>query len=436
MFTTNFDTPQPLFKKSKVQRALKVLTVIILLLATRFPASAQYKQLPVIPDKTYDVSTMGAVADGKTLNTSIIQKALDQAADGGGKVLIPKGVYLSGPLTIHSKTELIISEGAVLRLINDIDNYPVINTNHYANFLEIVDGADVKISGKGTIDGQGRIWWEKYDAKALTYRRPQMLFAGNPARIEISGVTFLDPPNTHISIKDGSDVYIHDIRIIAPEHSHNTDGINISARNCTIDKCDIQTGDDNIAINFGGKAGAQPECEDILVTNCHFGYGHGLSVGSYTSGGLHNLKVSDCNFDGTLCGVRIKTARGRGGIVDGLEYSNLTMRNVRAPFSISEYYPHEPKNPIEDNATLPGDRNPVYRNMTFRNIQAFGADQAVIIWGIPESPIENLHFEKVSVGAKTGLQINNATKITFDKCSFVVQKGEMLQSFRGEVSGL
>jgi len=397
---------------------------------------AQYQHLPVIPDKTINITELGAVADGKTINTEFIQKALDQAGAGGGKVLIPKGVYLCGPLTLHSKTELIISKDAVLRLTDDIEKYPVIK-DHYANFLEVLDGSDIKISGEGTIDGQGRIWWEKYDAKALTYRRPQMLFAANPVRMEIAGVTFLNPPNTHMSVKDGEDVYIHGITINAPANSHNTDGINISARNCTIDNCDIRTGDDNIAINFGGKTkNSTPECENFLITNCRFGYGHGLSVGSYTSGGLRNLNVSKCTFDGTACGVRIKTARGRGGIVEDLTYSDLTMKNVRAPFYISEYYPHEPASPINDTPAQPGDRIPVYRNILLKNINAFGADEAVKLWGLPESPLQNIRFENVTVSAKKGGVISNARKISFSKSQLIIQNGQPAQTFQAEVDGL
>ncbi len=419
-----------MFLKFKAQS----LFLLLLLTINAISTYAQYQQLPVIPDKVFDISKLGGIADGKTINTEWIQKALDMAGTEGGKVLIPAGIYLCGPLTLHSKTELIISKGAVLRLIDDIEKYPVIN-DHYANFLEVLNGSDIKISGAGTIDGQGRIWWEKYDAKALTYRRPQMLFAANAVRIEITGVTFLNPPNTHMSLKDAEDVYIHGITINAPANSHNTDGINISARNCTIDNCDISTGDDNIAVNFGGKAGSTPECENFLITNCRFGYGHGLSVGSYTSGGLRHLVVNKCTFDGTTCGVRIKTARGRGGIVEDMAYSDITMKNVKAPFYITEYYPHEPTNPGDDRATGV-DRIPVYRNILFRNISVFGADEALKLWGLPESPMENIQFENVNISAKKGGMISNAHKINFVKSQVIVSGSQSLQTFQSEIVGL
>jgi len=414
---------------------LKLSFLLLLFNIAPLRSYSQYQHLPVVGETIFDISKLGAVADGKTINTEFIQKALDMAGKEGGKVLIPAGVYLCGPLTMYSKTELILSKNAVLRLTNDIEKYPVIN-GHYGNFLEILDGADIKISGEGTIDGQGKIWWEKYDAKALVYRRPQMLFANNPNRIEISGVTFLDPPNTHISLKDANDAYIHNIRISAPSNSHNTDGINISARNCTIDNCDISTGDDNIAINFGGKAGSTPECENILVTNCRFGYGHGLSVGSYTSGGLRHLNVSKCTFDGTTCGVRIKTARGRGGVVEDLSYSDLTMKNVRAPFYITEYYPHEPAIPVDDIPSQPGDRIPVYRNIVLKNISAFGADEAVKLWGLPESPLTNIRFENVNISTKKGGDISNAKQVVFFNSHLIIMNGQMPQIFKAEVEGL
>lgn len=400
-------------------------------------AKGQYSELPLIPSMVYNVKDLGAVGDDLTLNTLAIQKTLDKARETGGKVLIPPGTYVCGPLTMYAKTELELAKGAVLKLRNDVVDFPVSN-GRYQNLITISKATDVKISGAGTIDGQGKIWWDKTTAKTLSLRRPQMLFIEGTQRIEISGVTFLNPPNTHVSIKGCTEVYIHDLRVQAPENSRNTDGINISARNCTIERCTINTGDDNIAINFGNRqqAPGDPEVKNMVIRNCTFGYGHGLSIGSFTSGGLSNLQVSNCTFDGTTSAIRIKTARGRGGVIDQISYENIKINNSKYPIFISEYYPKEPASPASDPATEVGEYNPVYQNIRLKNIDISNAQEGLIIWGIPESPIQNIGFENVKISAKHGAQIYNAKGIVFTGSSLRVADGERIRIYKAEVKGL
>ncbi|MDI3319224.1 glycoside hydrolase family 28 protein [Pinibacter soli] len=413
------------------------LFAFLLAIAMVNVATAQYTKLPSIADKNYPVTDFGAVGDGSTLNTKSIQSALDKASANGGCVVIPAGVFLCGPLTIGGKTALRIEKGAVLRLRNDVDTYPAVN-NRYLNFINISGASDVKICGEGTIDGQGEIWWKKFTAKEITNRRPQMVFIENAQRLEISGITFLNPPNTHLSIKDGTDVYIHGIRIVAPANSRNTDGINISAKNCTIEDCDIRTGDDNIAINFGNRnnSATEPECSNIVVKNCFFGVGHGMSIGSFTSGGLKNLSVSNCKFDGTTSAIRIKTARGRGGLVENVSYSDIDIKDSKWPIFISEYYPREPDTPEADTTTVATAFCPVYKNIALKNITVTGATDAIKINGIPESPIQGIIFENVKINAKNGAQIYNAKQVKFVKCRINVEKGEVLKTYNAEVEGM
>lgn len=397
----------------------------------------QYRQLPLIPAIVYNVRDLGALGDDQTLNTLVIQKALDQAKETGGKVLIPAGIYVCGPLNMYGKTELEIAKGAVLKLRNDVDAFPASN-GRYQNLINISNVTDVKISGAGTIDGQGQVWWEKTTAKTLILRRPQLLFIEAAERVELTGITFLNPPNTHMSLKSCTDVYIHDLRVQAPENSRNTDGINISAKNCTIEHCTINTGDDNIAINFGNRkqAPGDPEVKNIMIRNCTFGYGHGLSIGSFTSGGLSNLQVSNCTFDGTTSAIRIKTARGRGGVIDHISYENIKINNSKYPIFISEYYPKEPANPETDLANEAGAYNPVYQNIRLKNIDVNNAQEGLIIWGIPESPIQHIEFENVKISAKHGAQIYHAKAVLFTGCSLKVAEGTRLRVYHAEIKGL
>ncbi|MEO6522802.1 MAG: glycosyl hydrolase family 28 protein [Mucilaginibacter sp.] len=415
----------------------KLSSLLIVFLISSVNVRAQYTQLPVIPSSVYNIKDDGAVGDNKTLNTEAIQKALDKARSTGGKVLIPPGEFLCGPLKIYSKTELEIAKGATLRLRNDMESFPAAN-GRYLNFIDISKATDIKISGGGTIDGQGEPWWKATEAKTLTLRRPQIVYIEGTQRVEISGVTFLNPPNTHVSLKSCTDVYIRDITIQAPANSHNTDGINISAKNCTIEHCTINTGDDNIAVNFGNKQQSEndPEVKNMVIKNCTFGYGHGLSIGSYTSGGLTGLFVSDCTFDGTTSGIRIKTARGRGGILDNVNYQNITIKNSRYPIFISEYYPREPKTPQEDVITTTGDHNPVYKNILLKNITVTNSQEGLILWGIPESPVQRVRFENVQISAKFGAQIYNAAKVEFVNSAISAGSGEKVRSYQSSITGL
>lgn len=413
-----------------------VCSALVLMILTG-DAAAQKPVSPQIPDHTFIITDFGAKGDGITINTRAIQEVLDKAAAAGGKVIIPAGSFLTGPLVIRSHTHLELRKGAFLKLRNEIDSIPV-EKERYRSLVTINKASDIKISGEGTLDGQGQIWWDKFTAKELVYRRPQLLFAERVERLELEGITFLNPPNTHLSLKSCNDVYIHHINIEAPEKSRNTDGLNISVRNCLIEHCSIRTGDDNIAINFGNRnnTAGEPECENITIRDCAFGYGHGLSVGSYTAGGLRNLTVQNCTFEGTTSGIRIKSARGRGGLVENLRYANLKMNHVKWPVFISAYYPKEPVAPEADTAQPIDKTTPVFRNISLENITIQNAGDAVKIWGIPESPISGIRFSNVKIEAKKGAQIYYAEDISFEQSGIRVAEGERLKTYHASVTGL
>ena len=174
---------------------------------------------------------------------------------------------------------------------------------------------DVMLSGSGTIDGQGADWWTAYNADN-TLSRPKAMFA--PAgcnRVLVRDVTLQNPPNTHLSFRSSNgnpcgNVTVTNIAINTADGTPNTDGIDMSATNAIVLNSHISDGDDHIAM---GDSGAFDK--DIVVTNCTFGTGHGVSIGSYTQGGLSNLLVLNCTFSGASTGIRLKSQRGRGGLV-------------------------------------------------------------------------------------------------------------------------
>jgi polygalacturonase len=214
------------------------------------------------------------------------------------------------------------------------------------------------------------------------------------------------------------------ITILAPEHSPNTDGIDPSmCRRVAITGCTIDCGDDNIAIKASKKVkGREFACEDITVTDCTFKHGHGMSIGSETVGGVRHVRVKNCTFENTDNGIRIKSDRGRGGRVQDIAYENLKMTSVRGAILFSCYYP---KVPLNDEAKPVTNTTPHYAGIIIRNLSGTSTQAAGIIAGLPESPIEGVTLENVSIKAeKTGLEIRNARRVKVKDSKIEPRSGE------------
>ncbi len=219
---------------------------------------------------------------------------------------------------------------------------------------------------------------------------------------------------------DCENVLITNVTILAPADSPNTDAMDPSAcRHVLITKCRVDVGDDNIAIKSGHSVPAHAAaCEDFVVSDCTFLRGHGVSIGSETAGGVKNLLVKNCTFDGTTSGIRIKTSREKGGTVEDLVYRDLTMTNVAIPINITCYYP---KVPATDTAQPVTATTPHYRNIQIINLTTSGPKSAGFIVGLPESVISNITLENVHLTAKTGLTVRNATGIHFKNSTIKVE---------------
>jgi len=278
-------------------------------------SSAVNPARPTIPALRQNVEQFGAVGDGVATNTAALQNTIASvSAAGGGTVEIPAGVYLCGPITLASQIRLQLDAGAVLRLL-PLGKYPG-GTENPANFISGIGLHDVAISGTGTIDGQGVPWWPYAREKGA--RRPRLIALSGCNRVLIETVTLTNSPMFHIAISGRSgNVTVRGVTIRAnpstdPVHpGHNTDACDVSGTNILVEDCDVSVGDDNFTCGGG--------TSDVLITNCAYGYGHGVSIGSYThSGGVSNLTVVNCTFANTEAGIRIKSDRDRGGLVQHL----------------------------------------------------------------------------------------------------------------------
>ena len=379
--------------------------------------------------KIFDVREFGAQGDGVTLDTHAIQKALDECGKaGGGIVQLTAGTYLSQPIFLRSETTLQLDEGAVLKATDEPADFA--DPKKPGKVIAFINGKKLNhaaITGKGTIDGSGRRWWgpameAKLGKRSETQRRPRMVVLQYCTNLQIRDVTLLNSPSFHLVPKDCENVVIDGVRFIAPDESPNTDAIDPStSRHVRITNCHIDVGDDNVAIKSGRQNPDHPNaaCEDLVITDCQFFHGHGLSIGSETVGGVKNLKVERITFENTDHGVRIKSYEGKGGIVENASYSDLTMTNVKTPIKITAYYP---KIPAEDTTDPVTSTTPVYRNIHIKNLTATSPKYAGFIVGRPGAPVTNVTLENVHITAPKGLTIRNA-QVTLKNVTIDVEKG-------------
>ena len=387
----------------------------------------------------FDVRQFGAKGDGKTLDTASVQKALDACGKaGGGMVRIPSGTFLSKPLFLRNKTTLQLDAGATLLATDEREDFLIpekrTQTNSSTAFYAFINGkelSDITITGKGTIDGAGAKWWipaeeARRKVSGYTLPRPRLILLTGCKNVRVEGVTLANSPTFHFVPNDCEDVVVDHVTITAPAHSPNTDGIDPSvSRRVRISNCRIDVGDDNIAIKSGRKMpGREFGCENLTITDCVFLHGHGLSIGSETPGGVRNLVVERCHFQDTENGIRIKSPRGRGGAVENLSYTDITMTNVDPAIVITCYYPKIPK---EDTAQPVTDTTPAFRNIRIKNLTATCTREAGVIIGLPESPISNVVLENVNITAtKTGLTVRNAKGVQLKNTQVSPKEGPPL----------
>ncbi len=398
---------------------------------------------PVIPPRTFTITDFGAVGDGTTMNTAAFRATIDACAKaGGGHVIVPPGIFVTAPFELHSGMDLHLVKGATIQMSRRVDDYPA-TKGERLGFITATDATDVQISGEGTIDGQGEPWWAAFrrtkDAAApnTAPRRPQMITFTRCERVKLEGMTTRNPPNTHCSLRQCQDVTIDGLTMQAPADSPNTDALNLNVRNAVVRNCHIATGDDNIVFLASAPAkGGTPGVENVLVSHCELGVGHGLSFGSFTSGGIRNVTVENVTFEGTTAGLRMKAARDRGGLVENLTFKNITMKNVKYPIFISSYYPREPKRPDEDETQVVGAKTPQWKNITIDGGTIRDCPNAILIWGLREQPVMGVTLKNLSISSEHGATIYHAKDVRFEKVELRAETGVPLTTFNAQVEGM
>lgn len=361
-----------------------------------------------------NILDFGAVGDGITLSTSALQAALDAAEKrGGGTVYFPPGKYLTGTLQLHSNLTLYLDAGAVLFGSQSTGDYPVLdgrweglNQKTHAPLISGHNLTNIAITGRGTIDGQGAFWWNLLRQNRLAYPRPQLIRLIHCSNILVEGVTLTNSPSWTFNPVRSENITVDKVTIINPPDSPNTDGINPdSCSHVHISNCTISVGDDCITIKSGkegdGKEALVP-CENITITNCTMAHGHGgVVIGSEMSGGVRRVVISNCVFVGTDRGIRMKSRRGRGGVVEDIRVSNIIMEDVLCPITMNLYYACGAWGNKENADRRPrpvSASTPRFRNIHISGITARGVKSAAGFFaGLAEMPLENITLSDMDI---------------------------------------
>lgn len=409
-----------------------------------------------------DMRKAGAKADGKKLNTRVINNTIDRLhSKGGGTLYFPAGTYLTGPIRMKSNITLELSAGATLLFSDNFDDYlPFVDMRYegvmmksFSPLIYAENAENIAIKGEGTLDGQGKAWWDEFfrvlvdlqkngvqnvnkyqtmwdeqnDVKALyaetnedytgtlkrRFFRPPFVQFLNSKRITIQGVKFTNSPFWTINPNFCENITISGITIDNVD-SPNTDGINPeSCKNVRISDSHITVGDDCITIKSGRDAQGRrynTPCENITITNCTMLAGHGgVVIGSEMSGSVRNITISNCVFDGTDRGIRLKSTRGRGGVVENISVSNVVMRNIQKEAIIMDLrYSRMPEEPVSE-------RTPVFRNIHISNVTGTDVNVPVFIRGLEESPIQDVSLTNIYLQGREKPEFYNFERLQLNE---------------------
>lgn len=401
-----------------------------------------------------DMRAAGAKANGTRLNTRLINQTIDRLSKGGGGTLFfPAGRYLTGSIVMKSNITLELEAGATLLFSDDFDQYlPFVEMRYegvmmksFSPLIYAVDAENITIKGEGTLDGQGKKWWMEFfrvmidlkdngvrdinkyqpmwdkanDTKALyaetnedyvntlqrRFFRPPFIQPLRCKNVKIEGVKIVNSPFWTVNPQFCDNVTVKGVTIHNVP-SPNTDGINPeSCSNVHISDCHISVGDDCITIKSGrdlqGRKAAAP-CQNITITNCTMLAGHGgVVIGSEMSGGVCKVVISNCVFDGTDRGIRLKSTRGRGGVVEDIRISNVVMRNIKNEAIVMDLmYSNMPAEPLSE-------RTPIFRDIHVSGLTARDVKIPIFIRGLDEAPISDVSLRDINIQSREKPQFLN-----------------------------
>jgi polygalacturonase len=439
------------------------------------------------PTTTVSITGYGAISGGVVKNTEAFKKAIeDVSTKGGGKIVVPRGIWLTGPITFKSNINLHLEDGALLLFSRDFNDYPLVetsfeglNTSRCISPISANNLENIAITGNGVIDGSGDAWrlvkkgkmtadqWKtlvasggvlsddqkiwfptegskrgflsttnfnvpdkntKAEIKQIKdFLRPVMVSIVNCNKVLLDGPTFQNSPAWNLHPLMSTNVILRNLSVRNPWYAQNGDGLDLeSCKNVLVYNNTFDVGDDAICIKSGKDKDGRKRgmaTENVIIKNNKVYHAHGgFVIGSEMSGGVKNMHVSNCTFIGTDIGLRFKTTRGRGGVVENIYVSNIDMINIPTQvIGFNMFY--EGKSPVpEEGQTdtaaieklLPvTDETPVFKNIHFKNITATNSYEAATFTGLPEMNLSNITIEDSYFETKKGISVADADGISF-----------------------
>ena len=464
---------------------------------------------------TLSIKDFGGISDGKTKNTEAFKKAIDALVKkGGGKLVVPRGMWLTGPIELKSNINLYVEEGAFITFSRDKNDYPLVdisfeglNTIRCQSPISARNAKNIAITGKGIIDGNGDAWravkkskvseieWKKFIASGgmlsndgktwfpsesykkgfegssnfnvpdkiskselesvKDFLRPVMVSIVGCDQVLLDGPTFQNSPAWNLHPLMTTNLILRNLTVRNPWYSQNGDGLDLeSCKNVLVYDNTFDVGDDAICIKSGknedGRKRGMPT-ENVIIKNNTVYHGHGgFVIGSEMSGGARNMHISDCTFIGTDIGLRFKTTRGRGGVVENIYIKNINMINIPTQtIGFNMFY--EGASPVleEDQKAEVNkapekiysvtEETPVFRNIYFKNITATNSHEAITLFGLAELNLQNIVIEDSQFDTQKALTIVDADGIKLKNVTISYTTGNglsMLNSKNIDLEGL